>query len=167
MGNIFIFGMTAEELDASASMLTFVIALAALFLAWRQLVSSKQEARNALAKTLYREYILLAMQNPEFSMPSYPVENPKMLRFSGDPKQYDAYEFYVSHMLYAVEEIVDMVRGTPEWSGWRETILSQMEYHALYLKSDDFPRSHWSSDVLSLVDEAIESYSQSPKRPSW
>lgn len=166
MSGLFVFDLTAEELGASASALTFVVAAVALLVAWMQLMSSKREARNALAKTLYREYLLLAMQHPDFSMASYPVENPRMSRFSGDKRQYDAYEFYVSHMLYAVEEIVDLTKGRPEWGGWKEAVLSQMEYHALYLKSNDFPRSHWSNDMLVLVDEAIKSYSRSSNEAS-
>lgn len=159
MSENFVFGLSADEVNASAAVMTFFIASAAVVVAWRQLRSGRQEARNSLAKTLYKDYLALAMSNPRFSMASYPINDPKFIELRKNQEDYDAYEFYVAYLLYAVEEIVELTSGGDEWLGWRETIMSQLGYHALYLQSQDFPRSHWSRDVLCLVDEALKKYS--------
>lgn len=158
MPTSFLFGLAADEVNAVAAAATAGVALAALGVAWLQLRVNKREARRALAMSLYKDYLALAMQNPRFSSAAYPKNHPRLHEFSNDFDQYERYEFYVAYLLYAAEEIVELTEGTSEWTAWRETLLAQLGYHALYLKSQDFPEGHWSSSLLGLVAQAIHAY---------
>jgi hypothetical protein len=149
------FGLAAEDLSAFATIATAAVAVLALIIAITQILVGKHEARLAVAKSIYKDYLALAMQNPQFSSASYPIENPRLHEFSKDRDDYEKYEFYVSYLLFAVEEILHLTKNSPEW---KSGLQAQLRYHALYLQGQDLPESHWSSELLALRESAIAEY---------
>lgn len=156
-----LFGLPADALNAYAALATAVIASLALVGAVGQIIVGKREARLAVAKSIYREYLALAFANPKYSSAAYPKKSPRMHAFRMHSDQntnyetYEQYEFYVSNMLFAAEEILDITHNKSEW---RTTLRDQLKYHALYLQSLDMPETHYGAKLLTLRDEAVEAY---------
>lgn len=150
-----ILGLNPEELSAYATMATAIVAVIALFIAIIQILVGKHEARLGVAKSIYKDYLAIAMQNPRFSSASYPINSPMIHEISKDHEEYERYEFYVSYLLFAAEEILNLTRNSSEW---RSALQAQLRYHALYLQSKDIQESHWSKKILSLREKAIADY---------
>jgi hypothetical protein len=153
-----IFNLRVNELGAYSALATVVVATVALVVAYIQVRVNKREARLAVAKGIYKDYLILAFGNPEFSSASYPMNAPKFKTFSKDNDKYERYEFFVSYLLFAAEEVLDLTKNDPIW---RTTLCDQLRYHALYLDSLDFPENHNSQDLLTLREEAIAAYKES------
>jgi hypothetical protein len=150
-----IFDLKPDEVSAYAAVATLVIAIFALFVAGRQLIIGKSEARRGFAYSIYKDYLALAFANPKFSSASYPIENPRMKAFSNDRDEYERYEYYVSYLLFAAEEVLNLSKNS---ASWRETLRDQLRYHALYLDSLDLPEMHYSNELLELREDAINAY---------
>jgi hypothetical protein len=149
--------MDIKDFGNYSEIATAATAFLALFGAILQIVIGKHEARKALANSIYKDYLLLAFENPQFSAASYPKSNPKIKQFSSDDDTYEKYEFFVAHMLFAAELILERTKGDGEW---RETLIDQFRYHSLYLSSQDFPENHYADDMKKLIEEAISRYDQ-------
>ena len=145
-----------EELAFVASIVTAMVALFALVLAWHQLQVTRREGRLTLAKTIYREYLVMAMNNPMFSSPSYPLDNPTMHSFWSDVDARERYEFYVAHLLFAAEEILALT-NLPTW---RDAIQLHLQYHGLYLATDGPRLDLYSEEVGELARAAIVAYDE-------
>lgn len=148
-------GLAAEDISAYATIATALVAVLALAIAAVQILVGKHEARLSVAKSIYKDYLALALQNPKFSSASYPIKNPRLNEFSRNQDEYERYEFYVSYLLFATEEILHLTKASPEW---RSALQAQLRYHALYLQSQDLTESHWSKELLMLREEAIAEY---------
>ncbi|MFM8332100.1 MAG: hypothetical protein ACKN9T_10465 [Candidatus Methylumidiphilus sp.] len=145
----------SEDISAYSALVTAVIALVALIIAVVQVVVSKHEARLGIAKSIYKDYLALAFANPQLSSPSYPKNSPRFKTFSKSTDDYERYEYFVSYLLFAAEEILDLTKNS---TAWRNTLRDQIRWHALYLESVDFIEQHYSFDLLALVEEAISEY---------
>lgn len=154
------FGLPADAISAYATLAAAIIAVFALTAAIRQIKISKREARLTLAKTIYKDYLMLAFQNPEFSFAAYPQANPRMNNFKKHG-EYDKYEIFVSYLLLAAEEILDITKNDIEW---RATLRDQLKYHGLYLDGMDLPENHYSSALLTLREEAVKEYQNEDAR---
>ena len=143
-----------EALAFVASIVTAMVALLALVLAWHQLRVTRREGRLTLAKTIYREYLVMAMDNPMFSSASYPLENPTMHTFWSDADARERYEFYVAHFLFAAEEILALT-NLPTW---RDAMQLHLQYHSLYLATDGPRLDLYSEEVGELARAAIVAY---------
>lgn len=97
----------------------------------------------------------MAFSHPEMSSASYPLESPSFNTLKKDPSKFEAYEFYVSHLLFAAETILELSRNQERWCC---VIKDQLRYHALYIQSDAFPRRHYEDDLLKIADEAVTDY---------
>jgi hypothetical protein len=147
---------TTDVITASSAVATVVVATVAAYIALQQLFSGRREARLGVAKTIYKDYLALAIANPDLSSAGYPVKDPPSLKFKmDDPQKYEKYEYYVAYLLYAAEEIICLTKNE---ENWRITLVDQLRYHGAYLESDDFPDIHYSPELDALVDEALEKY---------
>ena len=97
----------------------------------------------------------MAFDHPGVSSASYPVDSPAFYTIQKNSGDFEAYEFYVSHMLFAAETILDLSKNQKKW---RNVLKDQLRYHALYIGSETFPRDHYEDDLLTLIDEAIADY---------
>ena len=144
------------ELADVAAIVTALIALLALALAWHQLRVMRREGRLTLAKTIYREYLAMAIDNPMFSSASYPLDSPQMYTFWNDSDTRERYEFYVAHLLFTAEEILAL-STLPEW---RAAMQLHLQYHGLYIATDDARLDLYSEEVGELARAAILAYNE-------
>ena len=152
--------LKAEELGAYATALSAVIASIAVCVAAYQISVTRREARRGIALQIYKDYLKLAMDNPKFSSASYPVGTPRLRTFSNDELEYERYEYFVAHLLFAAEGILEASNDTE----WRATLRDQLKYHALYLQSPNLLDAHFSGNVLALAQEAILEYQEEAER---
>ncbi|WP_286912158.1 MULTISPECIES: hypothetical protein [unclassified Pseudomonas] len=143
-----------------ATAVTAMVAIAAAFVAYVQL----QESKVIAAKGIYKDYLTLSFENPEFSAASYPVDNPGYYKFKkigenlgSKEKSYEQYEFYVSFLLNSAEEIMNLT-SLEEQDGWHETLRNQFAHHALYLASNVWGCSQYDEDIYELIEEGVSSY---------
>ena len=139
-----------------AVIVTASVALLALVLAWHQLRVTRLEGRLNLAKTLYREYLAMAIDNPLLSSAAYPFASPRMYEFWDDVDMRERYEFYVAHLLFTAEEILALTRS-PDWKGAMQL---NLQYHGLYLATDDARLDLYSEEVRTLARAAIRAYNE-------
>ena len=144
-----------DKLSDIASICSAVIAFIAMLIAFAAYHSTKLEAKLTLAKALYKDYLNLAFENPELSLASYPIEDPRYYSFENNDVKLEKYEYYVAQLVLASEEILDLT-GNDLY--WYNTLRDQLKQHALYLGSDRFPENHSNPKFVSLVIDAIEAY---------
>jgi hypothetical protein len=146
--------MNPDIVSAVANVVTASAALVAIVIAVRQLHSSREVQKEATAKELYKDYLLLAFQNPNYSSPSYPIASPTYPSLKTDKETFEQYEFYVSNMLFAIEEIHRLTDG----DDWTEVLTDQIKYHALYLKENRIKESDSYKKTIDLIKKAINDY---------
>lgn len=148
-------GLSENELSAYSTFATAVTAIVAVVVAFMQILISKKESRLGIAKGIYKDYLMYAFANPQFSSASYPLDEPRFDTFRKNSDEYEKYEFFVSYLLFAAEEVLELTKNN---YGWRATLCDQLKYHALYLDSLDLPEHHYSSALLTLREDAIVAY---------
>lgn len=128
-----------------ATALAAVAALFALRLGWIQIRENRLTQSEATAKDIYREYLRLALEYPQYSLPDYS-------RISADENsdEFKQYEWFVSFLIYAAEEILAFF---PDSEGWRATITSQFEYHREYLQAGYINPRHYTREVCELIEQ--------------
>ncbi|SMY34243.1 hypothetical protein [Photobacterium andalusiense] len=133
----------------------FFVASGALLVAYWQYSISKTQARDLHAQNQYVGYLKLAFDNPKYSLASYPEGSPRYYEFYRTRDEYIRYEFYVSNLIFAVEQILELA----DWNQtWEDTVVDQLKYHAIYLDSYAFPEGHTDKRLLKMREKAIELY---------
>lgn len=137
-----------------------MVAVGAACVAYGQL----DEAKASAAKSVYKEYLKMSFDNPEFSAASYPPDDPAYYKFKrigekldAGEKNYEQYEFYVAFLLHSAEEIMKLT-SLQEQSGWRETLRNQFAHHAIYLSEHDWGCKQYDSDIYDLIEEGVRLY---------
>lgn len=87
-----------------------------------------EEARRIDARSAYREFMLLALEHPDFSLPDYAA-------LRRDPARFEQYEWFVAVMLSSYEQVLETDRVDKAWSA---TIRGGLAPHKRYLCSIDF-----------------------------
>lgn len=144
--------MIGTQIAANVATTVGVLGLA---LAYWQLRASRSAQREATAIGIWKDYLELALEHPSLSLPQ-----PAIVLLERGSERYKKYEWFVSAMLFASEQVLAL-KGKD--SGWQSTIKSQLAYHQLYLRTVDFEPSHYSSELQHLVDVVI---SATPKVPA-
>jgi hypothetical protein len=145
-----------DVVAAFSAAITAGVAVVAAYIALQQLISGRQETRLGVAKTIYKDYLALAIANPDLSSAGYPTNDPPSSKFKkNDASKYEKYEYYVAYLLYAAEEIICLTKGQENWEA---TLVDQLRFHGAYLGSDDFPDIHYSPELVALVDAALAKY---------
>jgi hypothetical protein len=88
------------------SAVTAIVALVALMGAVWQVIVSRQSQREATASALYGNYLSLAVQYPRLASGS---------AADGSVDEFERYEWFVSVMLHAFEQILDLARSDSLW----------------------------------------------------
>lgn len=131
-----------------ASVITAGIAFVALIGAIWQVKVSRTSQREATASQLYANYLALAVANPMLAG-GYVSAPP-----NGDVnEEFERYEWFVSLMLHAFEQILDLTSGDLVW---QQAISDQIKYHEEYLSSPRFVSSHYSASLCALFPRAQE-----------
>jgi hypothetical protein len=117
-------GHIGALLSGAGAIMAVVVGGSALIYAGDQI----QESRRNDARDSYRDFMVLAMDNPDFSAPDYTA-------IAKDPKQSERYAWFVADMLTAFEQVME---SHPVDSAWRTSIRRGLQDHKDYLLSKDF-----------------------------
>jgi hypothetical protein len=109
----------AGGIQALAALLTVLLALGALIGVKMQIDAADRIQRAQSARDIYREYLSMAINKPEFAQPDY-------CAISKTP-QAPAYEHFVEYMLYTAEQSISV---DPDWA---DTFEAVFKVHAQYL----------------------------------
>jgi hypothetical protein len=130
----------AEKIGSLSQVVTTLIASIAVFLAFWQVTAARRAQREATAKSLYRDYLKLAFENPTLAIPG--SENKKLI-------EQDDYRWFVSILLNACDEILYCIDDDI----WRTVVATELRYHTLYLRSKFFIEDEgWNLYSKSLHD---------------
>ncbi len=114
-----------------ASIVTALVALAALIGVKVQIDAAARSQQEQSAREIYREFLNLSIGNPQFAEPDY-------CAFKGTAQE-AAYRNYVDYLLYTSEQ---MLAVSPEWEG---ALTQHVEAHWQYLCGvsdwEDYPAS--------------------------
>ncbi len=131
------FNRHANAISALSALLTAVLALAALIGVKIQIDASSAIQKEQSAKEIYREYLNLSIQKPNFYTPDYCALK--------KTAELPAYQAYVEYLLYTGEQVIEM---DPQWE---KSIASAMEAHALYLCSPDVDLSMYAAEMQAVL----------------
>jgi hypothetical protein len=130
---------------------TPIVALAAVLLAWRQLVLNRANQRETTAKATFREYLKFAVQYPELSAGNYET-------LQGTERE--RYEWLVGYLLWSAEELLEFV-PTKKEDLWTQNLQMLVEYHREYFKNSSIFMTKefdtYSAKTQALIRRAIAS----------
>lgn len=126
-----------KPISAIAALLTAFLALAALIGVKVQIDGAARIQREQSARDIYREFLSLSVQKPEFAAPDFCS--------LANSSQLPAYEAYVDYLLYTGEQVLSV---DPEW---QETIEVALAPHAAFLCDPKNTNNHPDPDVNALV----------------
>lgn len=113
------FNRNAGAIQAFSALLTVIFAAAALIGVKLQIDATDRIQRAQSARDIYREYLSLAMNKPEFASPDY-------CKIVNTPQQ-AGYEYFVEYMLYTAEQTIS---ADAEWVG---TFSHSLQDHAQFI----------------------------------
>lgn len=113
----------------------------------RQLKLGRANQRETTAKTIFREYLKLTIDHPDFAAGG-------IHKFKGRTRE--QYKWFVANFLWAAEEILAFAKDDDVW---KRNLQLHASVHRDYLASDEFMKSDflvYSDDVQRFVEETIE-----------
>ena len=117
----------APAVEALASGVTAIAAVAALIGIQVQLSATDRIQRMQSAREAYRSHLALAVTTPQFAQPKDACQ---LL----DSDQSGAYTSFIDHLLYSAEQMLAVSEG------WDETFLEQLNPHRDYFCSTNGPQ---------------------------
>ena len=125
-----------------STVVTGVVAILALGGAVYQVTEARSSQREATASALYGNYLELAVEHPKLASGCVAIPSGK-----GFDEEFERYEWFVSVMLHAFEQILELVGGDKVWV---KALKDQVDYHKPYLASDRFVRGHYAEALQKL-----------------
>jgi hypothetical protein len=145
--DIELWGKWVDIVSGLATISALIVAVIAACIGYNQLISNRSESRKATASAIYHQYLLLCMDNPQFSMG---IEKPETRNDT-----YQRYCWFVSSMLFSFEQILETQQNDPQWL---ETIKSQLSRHKEHLsRSGTVNNGHWDPVLTRLIAEVCDS----------
>jgi hypothetical protein len=108
----------APLLTAAAAFCGAITAVAALFVARWQLKLNRQNQRETTGKTIFRDFLKLCVEYPDFAY--------------GGKQHEPRYEWFVAHFLWAAEELLEHAPAE-----WEPNLRLYVSYHRDYCKIID------------------------------
>ena len=133
------FDRHSQAITAISAVVTAVLALAAIIGVKVQIDGAARIQREQSARDIYREYLNLSVQKPEFAAPDH-------CALEKSP-QFAAYRAYVDYLLFTGEQVLSV---DPDWAG---TIHAALEPHAALLCSIDPAEAYADADVEALISD--------------
>ncbi|MFZ1680236.1 MAG: hypothetical protein WAT70_04390 [Rhizobiaceae bacterium] len=133
----------ATAVSALSAALTAVLALAALIGVKIQIDGAARIQREQSARDIYREYLNLSVQNPDFAAPDH-------CALARTPR-FAAYQAYVDYLLYTGEQVMSV---DPTWHA---TIVDAMRPHAAFLCDPENGDIHPDEEIAALVQSVRDS----------
>ncbi len=126
----------AAAVQAVATVVTMLVAVAALIGVKVQIDASARVQREQSARDIYREFLNLSVSRPEFARPDY-------CAIAGSPAE-PAYEAYVDYLLYTAEQAI---AADP---AWRRGFARQLASHRDYIcATNDW--SDYDDAIIALI----------------
>lgn len=128
-----------------AQIASAVIAFLGFFVLTMQVGLISKNFKVAAARQVYMSYSEAAIRYPELAEPDFPD-------LKRDHEKYVRYKSFVSHMLFAYDEIL-AVYDEPEW---RRSFDSEIRFHMAYICNDMTPADDatYFSNMRELLKEA-------------
>lgn len=131
-----------KPIKALMAITTALLTIAALIGIKVQLDGAARIQREQSARDIYREYLNLSVQKPEFAAPDYCA--------LVTSNQFAAYQAYVDYLLYTGEQVLSV---DPAWG---PTIDNALEAHAAYFCAAEEDGAYPDADVQALVTKLQE-----------
>ena len=127
-----------KAVSAISAVVTALLALAAIIGVKVQIDGAARIQQEQSARDIYREYLNLSVQKPEFAAPDYCA--------IAKTNQMAAYQAYVDYVLYTGEQVMSVD------ADWAPTIDDALTPHAAYLCDAD-DNAYPDPDVHALVEK--------------
>ena len=111
--------------------LTLIAALFALRYGIKQVQSSREDSHEATAKEIWKDYHLHGIQYSELANPDFSKLDYKKQEYDGDRVKFYDYQWFVSLMLLACDEVLRLRGG----SDWERIVKNNIRYHLPYINS--------------------------------
>lgn len=124
-----------------------IVGAGGLIVAYLQLRAGLQGQREATALGIWKDYLALALQHPHLAAPQ-----PYLTGVGRDSETFARYEWFVSMMLFACEQIVAL---QPRDREWRSTVQDQLRLHREYLRGTEFSANCYSKQLRALIKMVV------------
>lgn len=128
----------AGAVQAISAILTVLLAFAALVGVKWQINAADQIQRAQSARDIYREYLNVAINKPEFSQADY-------CKITNTPQE-AAYENFVEYLLYTAEQTISID------AEWTDTFSQSLKDHAQYICTIS-DTSGYADSVAALISQ--------------
>lgn len=130
----------SAALQALGSILTAMVAVAALAGVIYQVETSREVQREASAKDAYRNFLDASFQNPQFATPDICALRAQKLE--------GRYQAFVTYFLFAAEQVIDID------SEWRTSVRDELALHLDFVcTSGAREDGAWSPALAGILDE--------------
>ncbi len=133
------FERNSQAISAIAAVVTALLALAAIIGVKVQIDGAARIQQEQSARDIYREFLSLSVQKPEFAAPDY-------CAIKQSP-QLPAYRAFFDYLLFTGEQVLSV---DPEWTG---TITTALEPHAPLFCDAANEETYADADVEALVQD--------------
>lgn len=135
---------TWELMKEVLEALSYVATVLGVYLAILGYRSARRDQKETTAAEHYQGYLSLAVEYPRLAKGGVPPSDP----------DYERYQWFVSVMLHASEEILLVTKNDSEW---RTAIELQLAYHEKYLAGSEFgkERAVYDKHLSSLIDKVV------------
>ena len=150
-------------LNTNGDAVTALAAIVALVFGVWQVLAARAVQREATAKEIWKEYYLSCVDHPELANPGLSKLDLKKQELGGDRGKFYDYQWFVSFMLLACDEVLQLRGGGPDWERF---VQNNVGYHHDYIRSPAFEKSQhlFSPELQSKIDDILEE--KRPKRQS-
>jgi hypothetical protein len=124
---------------------TFCVALTAIFIAWNQLRTARQNE----AKKQFSSYLDDCIRNDNFL--KYTGQQ------NGENEFYINYRYFVAKMLMAFESILEVY---PKDKEWNNVINSALKHHADYLRARNSNNAKYTEKLQNIINDVIQNTPQ-------
>lgn len=125
------FGLAPED---AAQVVTAFAAVCALVFGIIQVLSARATQRESTAKQIWMTYELQGLKHPRLSNPELVTLDHDRKLLDGDKMAYAQYEWFVSFMLLACEEVLRLSAGPH----WESAVSHNLDVHWSYISHPDF-----------------------------
>jgi len=139
------------ELGGAGDWATWLGVLIALGFGVQQIRASRTDSREATATQTWMEYYLRCIDYPDYACPDF-----DKLKRHEDNREFYKYEWFVSFMLLACDQVIRLPKGGPNWE---QFVRNNVSYHSDYLKSKYFKEGYsppFSPKLISKVKEVLD-----------
>ena len=145
-------GWLFDWLKQNGDAVTALAAIIALVFGIWQVLSAKYSQRESTAKELWKEYYLQSIDHPKLANPELSELDFKERLLDGDRGEFFKYQWFVSFMLLACDEVLRLRGGGAEWQKFVE---NNVGYHRDYIKSQAFEKTQhrFSLKLQTKLDE--------------